>query len=111
MHDWLSWNSARWTLGRRALASGIAVTDIEGGLEWDNWYAPGPVSAVGAIQPPPGLMLPFNHDRFPHVDGRHALAFSQVPGTVVLDSESYRLWLIPYLRGFLLLKQSDGLAK
>jgi len=39
MHDWLAWNAARWELGRQALAQGIATTDIEGGFEWDGWYA------------------------------------------------------------------------
>ena len=34
MHDWLAWNSARWAVGRRALAAGVRPTDIEGGFEW-----------------------------------------------------------------------------
>jgi Dolichyl-phosphate-mannose-protein mannosyltransferase len=111
MHDWLAWNSARWELGRRALTRGLRAADIEGGLEWDSWHAPGPVSAERAIEPPRGLTLPFNHNRFPHIQARYALAFSSVPGTIVLDSEPYRLWLIPYLRSFLLLKQADDLVK
>lgn len=105
MHDWLAWNSARWALGRRALASGIAVADMEGGLEWDGWYAPGPVDAEGAGKPIHGLMLPFNQARFPDIRGRYALAFSEVPDTTVLDHEPYRLWLIPGARRFLLLEQ------
>ncbi len=52
-------------------------------------------------------MLPFNHGRHPHITGRFALAFSQVPGTVVLDAEPYRLWLIPGGWRFLLLEQRD----
>jgi hypothetical protein len=38
MHDWLSWNAARWDLGRRAVARGIEPGDIQGGFEWDRWY-------------------------------------------------------------------------
>jgi hypothetical protein len=38
MHDWFSWNAARWDLGRRAAALGIAPDDIQGGMEWDHWY-------------------------------------------------------------------------
>src|SRR5205807_9212803 len=34
MHDWLSWNAARWQLGRRAeTAFHINPLDIEGGFE------------------------------------------------------------------------------
>jgi hypothetical protein len=38
MHDWLSWNAARWALGRRAAAQGIEPGDIQGGFEWVHWY-------------------------------------------------------------------------
>ncbi|WP_422931423.1 ArnT family glycosyltransferase [Singulisphaera sp. PoT] len=111
VHDWYAWNSARWDLGRRALARGISVDDIEGGFEWDSWYAPGPVVA-SPFEPlskfSPGLMLPFNHVRHPHITGRYALAFSQIPGTIVLDSEPYRLWLIPGKWHFLLLEQQEA---
>ncbi len=53
---------------------------------------------------PRGFMLPFNHYRFPHINGKYALAFSEVPDAAVLDSERYRLWLIPRGKTFLLLK-------
>jgi 4-amino-4-deoxy-L-arabinose transferase-like glycosyltransferase len=95
MHDWLAWNSARWELGRRAVARGIAASDIEGGLEWDSWYADTPVAPEGTVTPPRGLMLPFNRNRFPQLTGRYALAFKKPQGTILLDVEPYRLWLIP----------------
>jgi hypothetical protein len=103
MHDWLAWNSARWELGRRALARGVPADDIEGGLEWDSWYAPGDVASEGPPPRPRGFMLPFNRRRFPHITGRYALAFSQRDGTAVLDSQPYRLWLVPGEWKFLLL--------
>jgi hypothetical protein len=103
MHDWLSWNSARWTLGRRALAQGIAARDIEGGFEWDGWYAPEGRRPLTA-GPPRGLTLPFTHRKFPHVTGRFALSFSPVPGTITRDSEPYTLWLAPGPRRFWLLE-------
>jgi hypothetical protein len=107
MHDWLSWNAARWELGRRAVARGIAVEDIEGGLEWDSWHAPVSVAPdPEATQPPPrGLMLLFNRRRFPHLTGRYALAFSRPPDTVQLDAQTYRLWLVPRERQFLLVEE------
>ncbi len=107
MHDWLAWNSARWGLGRRALARGISAEDIEGGYEWDGWYAPGPVADAsdGPIGPPRGLTLPFDHFRHPHITGRYALAFSHLPGTAVLDDRTYRLWLVPGEWRFFLLEK------
>ena len=63
MHDWLAWNSARWELGRSPLARGIAADDIEGGLEWDSWHAPGQVASDRPVYPPSGLTLRFNHFR------------------------------------------------
>ncbi len=109
-HDWFAWNSARWELGRRALARGISADDIEGGMEWDSWHAPGPVVASKSERPHRptwGLTLPFNHWRHPHITGRYALAFSQLPGTIVLDSEPYRLWLVPGKWRFFLLEERD----
>jgi hypothetical protein len=107
MHDWLAWNSARWELGRRALARGIPADEIEGGFEWNGWYAPGPVASERTPYSPSGLTLPFNHFRHPHITGRYALAFSEVAGTVVRDSEPYRLWLVAGARRCLLLEQKQ----
>ncbi|MDR3632840.1 MAG: glycosyltransferase family 39 protein [Isosphaeraceae bacterium] len=109
MHDWFAWNSARWELGRRALARGMPVDAIEGGLEWDSWYAPGPVASKGGPQPAPrGFTLAFNRGRFPHISGRYALAFSQPKNAEVLDSQPYRLWLVPGQWDFLLVGQLGG---
>jgi hypothetical protein len=103
MHDWLSWNSARWELGRRALTRHINPRDIEGGVEWNGWYAP-----VGdASTPHRGLrwpVLPFTKDWFPSITGHYALSFSELKGTKRLDAESYSLWLLPGRRQFFLLE-------
>ena len=37
----------------------------------------------GAIKPAPRFMLPFNHYRFPHINGKYALAFWEVPDAAV----------------------------
>lgn len=105
MSDWLAWNSARWSLGRRAVASGIPATDIEGGFEWDGWHSP---RAAGQKRPGPrsGLMMRFTGGWFPRMTGAYALAFSQPVGTVRLASEPYRLWLAPGRHEFLLLKKA-----
>lgn len=106
-HDWLAWNSARWEVGRRALARGTAASDVEGGFEWDGWHAPGP-AARGAAGPPRGLVLPFNHDCFPQVTGRFALTFSPIPGARPVDAEPYRLWLYDGDLVFFLVEQAPA---
>jgi hypothetical protein len=106
VHDWMAWNSARWELGRRAVASGIDAHDIEGGFEWDGWHAPGPAQRRWDL-PSQGLMIPFNRRAFPHITGRYALAFRPPPDTVVRDTERYLLWLSPHGREFYLVEQSS----
>jgi hypothetical protein len=94
LHDWLSWNSARWTLGRRAVERGIATQDIEGGFEWDSWYAPAPPYA----EPPEkksDLLLPYTNVMYGHISGRFALSFSVPQGATVIDREAYTSWLPP----------------
>jgi hypothetical protein len=104
MHDWLAWNSARWKLGERALAHKIHPWEIEGGFEWDGWFAPSPLPR-SARSKPQGLTLPFNHRLLgSHIIGRYALSFSEIPGTVTVDSEPYRFWLLPGQRRFYLLR-------
>jgi hypothetical protein len=104
MHDWLAWNSARWALGRRAVSErGIDPKDIEGGFEWNGWHAPVPRRLDMASQQT-GLVLRFTQDFFPHVTGRYALSFSEMPGTVVVDSEPYREWLLPGEKKFLFIQ-------
>ncbi len=103
MHDWLSWNSARWTLGERALAHGIPAHMVEGGFEWNGWHSP---SGAAPLQQRTarGLNTPITGMLFPHVTGRFALSFSPLPGTRVLDTEPYTVWLPPGRRQFYLLQ-------
>jgi hypothetical protein len=104
MHDWLAWNSARWSVGQRALEDRrLNPWDIEGGFEWDGWFSPGHFSDR-APGPRTLLTLPFTHDWFPQVTGRYALSFSVVPGTRELDSEPFWLWLAPGERHFHLIE-------
>ncbi len=103
MHDWLAWNTARWQLGRRAMARQIEPRDIEGGVEWDAWYA------SPDTEPPPNRarrwpVLPFTQEWFPAITGHYALSFSPVPGAKQVDSEPYELWLVPGRHQFLLLE-------
>jgi len=111
LHDWLSWNRARWDLGRQALASlGAQPTDIEGGFEWNGWYATADPnhSHVGSapFNNKPGLSLPFTRYYFPEVTGRYALAFSPIQHGTIVASNSYIQWLPPDRKEFLLLSHT-----
>jgi hypothetical protein len=101
MHDWLAWNSARWELGRRAVEEGKHPLDIEGGVEWDAWYAPPDDSSVG-VRASRYPVLPFTKEWFPAIRGRYALSFSELPGTRRIDSEPYDVWLPPAHRQVIL---------
>jgi hypothetical protein len=97
-HDWLSWNTARWELGRRAIATKvIQPIDIEGGFEWDGWYASADPNhslvASASFNNKPGLILWYSRYVFPQVNGRFALAFTPLKGGTVMDSIPYTLWL------------------
>lgn len=70
MHDWLSLNAARWSLGRRAIAQGINPAEIQGGFEWDHWYPR-------------------------HGSNRYRLTLSPNPKLATLDCESFTCWLQP----------------
>ncbi len=103
MHDWLAWNGARWELGRRALAAGARPLDVEGGVEWDGWFAP-PDSERDEPPPSPYPVLPFTKEWFPAVRGRYALSFSEIQGTRRIDAEPYDVWLPPGRREFSLIE-------
>ncbi len=103
IHDWLSWNGARWKLGRAAVAAGTAPQDIEGGFEWNGWQAleHPPTRAPSAER---GFVLDSTAMWFKHVTGRYVLSFSPLPGTLGVKSEPYTLWLSPGERQFYLLR-------
>jgi len=104
-HDMFAWNRARFEFGGRALDSGIAVNDIEGGFSWNGYYAPRGGSYNYDLSRR-GLVLPFNRQFFPDLTGRYARSFSPISGTVVVDQEPYRLWLPPAMHNFLLLRDA-----
>lgn len=104
MHDWLSWNSARWQLGLRAVQNRrIDPLSIEGGVEWDGWYTVVSGKRLRP-QPPRWPVLPFTRDWFPWITGRYCLSFSELKGARRLDAEPYSLWLVPGSRQFYLLE-------
>jgi len=106
-HDWLSWNAARWNLGRRVIAAGVPLADLEGGFEWDNWFDPHPDhSASSSVDH--GLTISFNSFRHPNLTGRYGLSFSPLPGAQVVDRQPYSAWLIKRPQAFYLIKPDDA---
>ena len=112
LHDWLSWNTARWELGRHALvARGLKPADIEGGFEWNGWYASAdPDLPIYQLRPDhtlnrePGLSLPFSRYVFPQVNGQFALGFTPPENSRILESLPYTLWLPPRQKQFFLVQ-------
>jgi hypothetical protein len=107
MHDWLSWNRARWSLGKSAILEVAPVQDIEGGVEWDAWYA----SAPGASRVPQrqaALALPFTREWFPQISGRYAISFSTYPHTRIVRQTSYGSWFMGQDQPLYLLTTSGG---
>ncbi|HWF18201.1 MAG TPA: hypothetical protein VG754_02995 [Verrucomicrobiae bacterium] len=112
-HDCFAWNSARWELGREAIAAKrIHPADIEGGFEWNGWYerndpAWAPVSNVSPVadKDPASLTLRFSRIYFPTVTGQYALAFSQPSNTIIIATMPYSTWLPPAKRDFFLVQQ------
>jgi hypothetical protein len=102
MHDWLSWNRIRWQMGRDALKQHIHPWDIEGGFEWDGWYAPPdrPEPLPPALRPR-RMVLHYTEEKFTNVRGKYAIGFSRFARTFPPDisprvreirSEEYPLW-------------------
>lgn len=113
MHDWLAWNSARWELGRRAVATqNIPPGEIEGGFEWDGWYASAdPARPLKPWDPgladrgEPRLTLRFTRTHFPEVTGRYALAFTEPTNAVTVATQPYSTWLPPAKKEFLFVQE------
>jgi hypothetical protein len=102
-HDLWSWNSARWQLGRQALADRIPATDIEGGFEWDGYYSL--LSRPTATGHRSSLVTSLDAIFFPYVTGRYALSFSPLPNSEIDKETTYRTWLPPATHHFYLLKE------
>jgi len=91
VHDWYSWNVARWQLGERAVQElHIHPRRIEGGFEWDGMHN----QVTGDVPiPAPRLALKEVHFWFPMVTGEYAISFTPLKNSVVIDREPYHLWL------------------
>jgi hypothetical protein len=109
-HDWLVTHAATWRLGYRAGDVGavtmsgqklkIPPIGLDGGLEWDGFFAPHPSRwrYAGIVTRTRGLNWPFNEACFDHLGGRFAISYSPMSHGRILDREPYSLWLTPGTR-------------
>ncbi len=115
VHDWISWNTVRWELGREAVAKeNIQPEAIEGGFEWNGWFANNnplhpsvPNYHAVLTNDPASLVLRFSRYYFPKVTGQFALAFTQPPNSVVVTNRAYATWLPPGSKQFYLVRKSS----
>jgi hypothetical protein len=103
VHDWLAWNSARWELGRRAVARGVEPDEIEGGFEWNGWHS-AEQRPRRRSKPAGRMTLPITRGLFRNVTGRYAMAFSAPQGATIVDREPYSTWLWPGRNEFFLVE-------
>jgi hypothetical protein len=107
MHDSLAWNSARWTLGRRAWARGIKPWQIDGGFEWNGWHQLQEPNQTRLL-PVRTFVTPITRRNFPGIIGELALVFWPTPPGQpnqfqIMDKEPYTQWLPPRQLSFYLI--------
>jgi hypothetical protein len=95
MHDWLTWQGARWELGRWAIDQGIAPNAIEGGVEWDGDHTDRLNPSEPIIRAPARyFFVPALDSWFP-ITGEYGLSATQYQGAKTLGQRPYTLWLSP----------------
>jgi len=95
MHDWLTWQGARWELGRWAVRQGIAANAIEGGIEWDGDHTDRAKPSETIIPAPARFFsVPALDSWFP-VTGKYGLSSTPHVGARILETRPYALWLSP----------------
>ncbi len=84
-HDYLAWNRARWAAAAQLATQDIPPAQIDGGFEFNGWYATGPVS-----QKVPGLKSWW----FVR-DDEWVISFGPVYGYDPAFTTPFRRWLPP----------------
>jgi hypothetical protein len=107
MHDWLTWQGARWELGRWAIDQGIAAKAIEGGFEWDGDHTDRLHPSEPIIDAPARYFsVPALDSWFP-ITGEYGLSATQYQGAKTLERRPYTLWLSPGKHTMYLLAPPD----
>ena len=101
LHDYLSWNRARWMLLDTLINRGVPVTQIDGGYEFNGLYM---------YVPHYDYLAPHAKSWWVH-DDRYIVQFKPQPGYRVIDSADTEGWLSPFKTRILTLERiADGAA-
>jgi hypothetical protein len=92
LHDYLAWNRLRWEMGRRLIAEGVRLEQIEAGLEWDGWhlYFNQERRVLGPLSSP---YLLWYTRALPELDPEYLVSFTAIPGYRVLQARRYHSYL------------------
>jgi hypothetical protein len=85
VHDYFSFNRARWQVLQELLADRISPMDIEGGFEFNGWYGYEPAYRNVGIVFNTGMI---HNDRF-------VVALKPLSGFAVRESLAFDRWLFP----------------
>ncbi len=106
-HDYLAWNRARHAGLAELRASGVAVTEIDGGMEFNAWH----LAATLGTAPTDAEVRPGQPYTVKSwwwvVDDRFVASFRPLPGYVVRASLPYRRWLVPGMGRVVILERDN----
>lgn len=94
-HDWLAFSRLRWELGEELVANGVALEQIDAGMEWDGWHLY-EISRECCPTPrtPPGPDRPFWTEIIAQAtDSTWVISSSPQEGYRVRERHTYAVWL------------------
>lgn len=98
VHDYLSWNDARWRAGEWLTTRRDApASAIDGGFEWNAWYGYDPAYLAHA-----------EHSWYWVADDRWVIAFGPIPGRRTVYRVPFTRWLPPRERGEIVVLERLG---
>lgn len=95
--DYLTWNRIRWqVLAKFQQISSLNALDINGGFEYTGWFLYDPA-----------YRKPSDRPEWRVDDDKYMIAFSKIPGFIVIKAYGYSTWMPPKAR-LLFLLERDG---
>jgi hypothetical protein len=94
-HDWLAFNRQRWELGEKLVAEGVALEQIDAGMEWDGWHLyERSLACCPTPRTPPGPDRPFWTEIIAQAtDSTWAVSSSPIDGYTIRERHTYDVWL------------------
>lgn len=88
-YNTINWNKARWAEGRSLLKTGIPVSKIDGGFEWNGWFYPKPVGSKHADTVESYFKPWYLRKIFPDIDNEYVISFSPLEGYKIVKKRRY----------------------